>query len=330
MMIDKPHILIVDSEPASASVLARLLAVEFKVQHAPGGAHALDAAKHPHRRPDLILLDVKPPMLEGFEICRRLKEDEATRSVPVMLITRRGVMEDEARGLELGAVDCITRPFRLDVVKARIRNQVRLKLNNDLLERYANQDSLTDLANRRRFDLALDAEWRRAMRDEKPLSLLMVDVDCFKQYNDHYGHGEGDQCLRRVAGAMAQVLTRPGDLVARYGGEEFAVLLPGTDLAGARRMGERLRDAISDLGIPHPRRDGLRRVTISVGCASAFPAPKLSHRLLLQIADDQLYGAKHCGRNCVRGKALSPAFMAHRASVTPFAGATPSAEARVS
>ena len=330
MLTDKPHILIVDNEPASVSVLARMLAAEFKVQHVPVVPHVMEVARHPHRRPDLILLDAGLPEREGFDICRRLKEDDSTRSVPVILITQRDRIEDEARALELGAVDCISRPFRLDVVKARIRNQVRLKINNDLLERYANQDSLTDVANRRRFDLVLDAEWRRAARDGKALSLLMVDVDFFKQYNDHYGHGEGDQCLRRVAAAMARVLTRPGDLLARYGGEEFAVVLPGTDLAGARMIGKRLRDAIADMKIPHPRKDGLRRVTASIGCASAYPGPSLSHHQLLQIADDQLYSAKHSGRNCVRGKALSSSFVAHRASVTPFAGAAPSVAARAS
>lgn len=302
MMSTKPHILIVDHEPASAGILARLLAAEYRVQRAPDAPHVLDAARRPGHIPDLILLDARPPIREGFDICRQLKADEMTRSVPVMLITQRDNADDEVRGLKLGAVDCITRPFHLDVVKARIRNQVRLKINNDLLERYANQDCLTDVANRRRFDLALDAEWRRATRDKKPLSLLMVDVDCFKQYNDLYGHLEGDQCLRRVAGAMAQALTRPGDLLARYGGEEFAVILPGTELEGARLMGERLRGAIAAMDIPHARRDGARRVTISIGCASACPTQALSYHQLLQTADDQLYAAKKAGRDCVRAK----------------------------
>jgi diguanylate cyclase (GGDEF)-like protein len=305
MAPSKPHILIVDHEPASASVLARMLATEYKVQRARDAPHALNAARRIDRMPDLILLDVRPPVREGFEICRQLKADEMTRSVPVMLITQRDNAEDEVRGLELGAADCITRPLRPDVAKARISNQIRLKINNDLLERYANQDGLTDVANRRRFDLALDAEWRRAMREGNALSLLMVDVDCFKQYNDRYGHRQGDECLRRVAGAMAQALTRPGDLLARYGGEEFAVILPGTELEGARLMGERLRDAVADMSIPHAPQDGARRVTISVGCASAWPNPNLTYHQLLQTADDQLYAAKKAGRNCVHAQELA-------------------------
>lgn len=305
MVSSKPHILIVDNEPDSACVLSRMLAAEYKVRRARDVPHVLDAARRSHRMPDLILLDVRPPIRAGFDICRQLKAGEMTRAVPVMLITQRDNTEDEVRGLKMGAVDCITRPLCPDVVKARIGNQIRLKINNDLLERYANQDSLTDIANRRRFDLVLDAEWRRALRDGNTLSLLMVDVDCFKQYNDRYGHGEGDECLRRVAGAMAQSLTRPGDLLARYGGEEFAVILPGTDLEGARLIGERLRDAVADMNIPHAGQDNARRVTISVGCANAWPRSTQNYHQLLQTADDQLYIAKSAGRNCVRAEIMA-------------------------
>jgi diguanylate cyclase (GGDEF)-like protein len=217
-----------------------------------------------------------------------------------MLITNQNNAEDEAQALRLGAEDCITRPFRTDVFEARIRNQIRLKTKNDLLEHYANQDSLTDIANRRSFDLALSAEWRRAIRDKQRLSMVMVDVDCFKQFNDLYGHREGDHCLRRVAKAMAQALTRPADLLARYGGEEFAAILPGIDLEGARWIGERLRDSVLALRIPQQRSDGIRQVTISVGCASVRPSAKLTCYSLLQTADERLYLAKHSGRNCVR------------------------------
>jgi len=296
---DKPRILIVDSEP-SAALLGRVMAQECRIQTVPSPAHILETAKQPDQRPDLILLDVMAPAREGLEICSQLKTDEKTLSIPVMLITDRDNAEDEARALKLGAADCITRPFRLDVVEARIRNQIRIKLRNDLLERYANQDSLTDVANRRCFDLTLDAEWRRAMRDKHWLSLVMVDVDCFKQFNDLYGHREGDHCLRRVAKTMAQALTRPGDLLARYGGEEFAAILPGIDLEGARWLGERLRNAVMDLRIPQQRPDGARQVSISVGCASVHPSANLACYSLLQAADEQLYLAKHSGRNCVR------------------------------
>lgn len=297
---DKPLLLIVDNEPTTALILARTMAHECQIQTLQCGAKTLDYARRSDRRPDLILLHAMGPAPDGLEICRQLKADEATRPIPVMLITDRNNSADEALALRLGAADCVTHPFLLEVFEARIRNQIQLKLSNDLLEHYANQDSLTDIANRRCFELTLDAEWRRAMRERQPLSLVMVDVDRFKHFNDLYGHREGDHCLRRVAKAMSQALTRPGDLLARYGGEEFAAILPRTDQAGARCIGERLRDAVGDLHIRQQRPDGIRQVTISVGCASVYPNPGLSCYSLLQHADEQLYLAKHAGRNCVR------------------------------
>jgi diguanylate cyclase (GGDEF)-like protein len=295
---DKPRILVVDNE--STTLLARIMAHECEILTVPSAALVVNSARHPDLRPDLILLDAIEPAGEGLEICRQLKADETTWSIPVMVITDQDHPVDEARALKLGADDCVTRPVRLDVVEARIRNQLRLKRKNDLLERYANQDSLTDLANRRCLDLTLDAEWRRAMRDGQPLAMVMVDVDCFKQFNDLYGHREGDHCLRRVAKALSGALTRPGDLLARYGGEEFAAILPGTDLEGSQWMGERLRNAVAELNIPQQRPDGARQVTISVGCASMHPSANLTCYSLLQAADDQLYLAKHSGRDCVR------------------------------
>jgi diguanylate cyclase (GGDEF)-like protein len=274
------------------------MANECRVQTVSRCAEVLDSVRHPDQRPDLILLDAKAPA--SLAICRQLKADETMGSIPVMVITDGEHAGDEARALKLGADDCITRPFRLDVVEARIHNQLRLKRRNDLLERCANQDSLTDVANRRCFDLTLDAEWRRALRDGQQLALVMVDVDCFKQFNDLYGHREGDHCLRRVASALSRTLTRPGDVLARYGGEEFAAILPGTDLEGAHWMGERLRQAVAELNIPLQRPDGARQVTISVGCASMHPSANLTCYTLLQNADDRLYLAKHSGRNCVR------------------------------
>ncbi|MGK2951556.1 MAG: GGDEF domain-containing response regulator [Thiobacillus sp.] len=296
---DKPRILIVDCESTTA-LLSQALVQTCHIQRVPSVDQILEVARCPDQSPDLILLNSLVPSHPGLDICRQLKADETTQSIPVILIVDSDNAEDEACALEVGVEDCITRPFQLNVIEARIRNQIRLKLKHDLLERYANQDGLTEVANRRRFDLALDVEWRRAIRDEQSLSLVMVDVDCFKQFNDLYGHREGDLCLRRVAKAMSQALTRPGDVLARYGGEEFAAILPGTDIEGAHWMGERLRHAVMELGIPQQRPDGVRRVSISVGCASVRPSPNLACYSLLQAADEKLYLAKNSGRNCVR------------------------------
>ena len=297
---DKPLLLVVDSAPTTALLLARTMAHECRIQTLQCGAKTLDYARRTEHRPDLILLHAMGPAPDGLEICRQLKADEATRSIPVMLITDRNKPADEALALRVGAADCVTRPFDLAVFEARIRSQIQLKFRIDLLEHYANQDSLTDVANRRCFEMMLDAEWRRATRERQPLALVMVDVDRFKHFNDLYGHREGDHCLRRVAKAMSGALTRPGDLFARYGGEEFAAILPGTDQPGALCIGERLREAVRDLHIAQQRPDGIRHVTISVGCASVYPNPGLSCYSLLQHADEQLYLAKHAGRDCVR------------------------------
>ncbi len=292
----KPRILVVEGDPI-VPLVSHVLAQECRIQTVPATAWLPDRARHPEQRPDLILLAMAH---DGLERCRQLKADEATRSIPVMLALDGDHAADEARAFAFGADDCISRPFQPEVVEARIRNQLRLKRRHDLLERHANQDSLTGVANRRCFDLTLDAEWRRAMRKGEALALVMVDVDCFKQFNDVYGHHEGDRCLRRVAQALSRALTRPGDLLARYGGEEFVALLPGTDLDGAHWMGERLRQAVADLAIPQQRPDGAGQVTISVGCASLHPGASLAGDSLLQAADGQLYQAKHSGRNCVR------------------------------
>jgi diguanylate cyclase (GGDEF)-like protein len=295
----KPRVVVVNSD-AVAALLASLLGHECEVTSVASAASVLEHAALPELRPDLVLLDATRLCERSMELCQRIKTEEIMASIPVVVIVDADSAENEALALRLGADDCLVRPFRLDVVKARILKEIRLKHKNDLLERYANQDSLTEVANRRCFDLTLDAEWRRAIRDGQQLGLLMIDVDYFKQFNDLYGHREGDHCLRRVARALSSALTRPGDFLARYGGEEFAAILPGTDLSGAFWMGERLRESVAELAIPHRRAEGAEQVTISIGCASMFPGAGVTCYSIAQAADEQLYVAKHSGRNCVR------------------------------
>ncbi len=297
-LLQRPLVLVVESSPNSA-LLARTLIREYQVRCVPRGGAVLEIL-HQATQPELVLLDATISSSEALETCRQLKTSEATHSIPVILLVDRDDAAIELCALNLGVEDCIPCPFHADVAEARIRNQVRNRIKNALLEREVNQDSLTEVANRRCFDLALDAEWRRAMRDGHPLSLVMVDVDHFKQFNDLHGHREGDHCLRRVAKAMSQTQARPGDVLARYGGEEFAVILPGTDLQGACWIGEQLRVAVMALRISQRCAGHARQVTISVGCASVYPTANLTCYSLLQTADEQLYLAKHSGRNCVR------------------------------
>jgi diguanylate cyclase (GGDEF)-like protein len=296
----KSLILIVDDTPINIQVLAEALRVDYRVKVAASGAAAFEVIAK-QGAPDLILLDVMMPGMDGYEVCRRLKESPVTKNVPVIFVTAKTDLVDEEQGLRLGAVDYIAKPFHLPIVIARIGNQISLKRKTDLLESLAMLDGLTSIPNRRRFDEALEAEWKRARRNGLPLALIMADVDYFKNFNDHYGHGAGDTCLKKVAAALVEAADRPADLVARYGGEEFVALLPETDLRGAKLFAERFRSGVESLQIPHQYSAASPWVTISIGCAFEFPARDEGAEGLLEAADRNLYVAKEAGRNRIHG-----------------------------
>lgn len=291
----KSRLLIVDDERLNLIALSGLLRPEFELLVATDGVQALRLAAD--QRPDLILLDVVMPGMDGHEVCRRLKADPATQSIPVIFITARTETEDETRGFDLGAVDYIAKPFNDRVVLARVRTHARLKRQSDLIERMVMLDGLTGIPNRRAFDLACEREWQRCRRAAYPLSLLMMDVDLFKQYNDHYGHGLGDTCLTRVGQALAACARRPGDFVGRYGGEEFVALLSDTDAACARQQAERFLGAVAALQIEHARSQVSPVVSISIGIASTVPDETAGVVTLQDTADRMLYAAKSAGRN---------------------------------
>ncbi|AGX88698.1 diguanylate cyclase [Candidatus Symbiobacter mobilis] len=293
-----PVVLIVDDVPANIRVLAEALRPQYRVQVATSGQGALDVIAR-QGVPDLVLLDIMMPDMDGYEVCRRLKQESATVGVPVVFVTARTDLVDEELGLRLGAVDYITKPFHIPVVLARVRNHIALKQKADLLEKFALLDGLTNIPNRRSFDESLDREWKRAQRASQALGLIMIDIDHFKRYNDRLGHGAGDDCLRTVASTLAAACTRPGDIVARYGGEEFVVLLPDTGEEGVALIAERLRKQIEDLRIPHACPDVAVWVTISLGAESIVPHVGDSPFALLDGADRRLYTAKSDGRNCV-------------------------------
>jgi diguanylate cyclase (GGDEF)-like protein len=294
----KPLVLIVDDQVSNVKLLAAILGDDYRIRVASTGPDALNLAES-KPKPDLILLDIMMPDMDGYEVCRRLKDNSATQNIPVIFVSALRSEADEARGLDLGAIDYISKPLSAPIVRARVRNHAILKRKADLLESLAHVDSLTNIANRRRFDNALLLEWRRCQRAGVSLALLMIDIDTFKAYNDHYGHGQGDVCLTMVAAELAAGLQRPADIVARFGGEEFVVLLPETDIAAAALMGERLREQIAALRIPHAPQQQYAHVTISVGCAAVLPADSLKPEDLLGAADRNLYAAKSAGRNRV-------------------------------
>jgi diguanylate cyclase (GGDEF)-like protein len=286
------RLLLVDDQPANIHVLAQTLQGSYELLFATSGARALELARG---GVDLVLLDVQMPGMDGLEVCRRLKEDDATRGIPVVFVTALGEVEDETRGFDTGAVDYITKPISPPVVRARVRTHIELKEARDLLEELASIDSLTGIANRRRFDARLEEEWRRARRGGHWLSLAILDVDHFKSFNDRYGHARGDACLRAVAQALGAACRRPTDLAARYGGEEFALVLGETDARAARERARDVLARVEALGIEHAS-PFAPHVTVSLGAVSLVPADGLEPAGALARADALLYEAKSGGR----------------------------------
>ena len=293
---EKPRILIVDDDEANIVFLTQALEDDFSIVAARNGTEGVEKAIAVPP-PDLVLLDILMPDMDGYEALAELKKHIATREIPVIFLTAKGGVDDEIAGLELGAVDYITKPYITPIVRARIDAQLKIRRQSQELERHALLDPLTEVANRRMYDELIDIEWRRALRESVPLTLIMADVDLFKAYNDQYGHADGDDCLRRVADALRNALSRPGDVVARYGGEEFAIILPDTDEGAAHLMSERVLRAGEDLGIRHEASDVSEVVTVSLGAATARVTQGMEERSLLAAADRALYKAKAGGRN---------------------------------
>ena len=290
-----PTVLIVDDEPSSIAVLNEVLCKDYEVLFATGGREALEIANS--QLPDIILLDIAMSDLNGHEVCARLQADARTKKIPVIFVTAMTHIEDEVKGLETGAIDYITKPIRPQVVQARVRNHLEIKKYRDFLENLSTTDSLTGINNRRLLDESLEREWKRAIREGNSISYLLIDVDFFKSFNDHYGHPAGDSCLKEIAHGMAQCLRRPADLVARYGGDEFACLLPNTDLQGAFFVANRLISKIDEMHIPQAFSPIDDHVTISVGGASQSPQLNDQFISMVQNADKRLYEAKQTGRN---------------------------------
>lgn len=299
----RPRLLVVDDQPINIQALYQTFAADHQVFMATTGEQALAlCASH---QPDLVLLDVVMPDLDGFEVCQRLKADAATRDIPVIFVTAHTDEAAETRGLDLGAVDFISKPINPKIVRARVRTQLTLKSQSDLLRHWVYVDGLTGVHNRRYFDERLAAEWGRAVRVGSALSVLLLDVDCFKRYNDRHGHQAGDDALRRVAAALRAGLKRPGDLVARYGGEEFACLLPDTQLPGALALAARLGEQVHALQIDHGDSLAAPVVTVSLGVCSKPEGTAGTAAALVREADAQLYLAKSQGRHRACGVELA-------------------------
>jgi diguanylate cyclase (GGDEF)-like protein len=305
-------ILLVDDSRAIAMVMrARLESFGHEVKHAINGELALEYFQS--EAFDLILMDIEMPGMNGFEVTTRIRAQEGLEPwawTPIIFVTATDTETNLVTAIEAGGDDFISKTVPENVLQAKMKAmsriaalRARLCNANGKLQDQANRDGLTGLLNRRAMDMQVDIDWERARQLSRPFSLLMVDVDNFKKYNDHYGHQAGDDCLRAVASALGERIqqlnddqTAPGTFVARYGGEEFAVIIPDAASGVHAGIAASLVEAVAALGIPHEKNGAYGVVTISVGAAS-FPHAIGEIKTLFRLADDLLYKAKDAGRN---------------------------------
>ena len=285
------RILVVDDNPLNLRMLADWLASEhYVVSTAADGFEALE--KITADRPDIVLLDVVMPELNGFEVCRRIKADPTMADIPVIMVTALSDVDDLVRGFNAGAEDFVTKPFNFDALMARVRSQLRRKQHYERIAEAALVDPLTCAFNRRYFDAHAPRMAARCRAARNPVAVLMIDVDNLKQINDARGHSAGDRALKEVVDRVTSAL-RPSDLVARVGGDEFVVVMPETDPDAALHIAERLRSRIGDTPV-----EGVA-VTVSIGAAASRPDEEEELDATLQRADAALYEAKRNGGNRV-------------------------------
>ncbi len=296
MNTSKPRLLVVDDSSLNRTMLADIFKGDYVILCVNSGEEALNIV--PAFRPDIILLDIVMGGLSGYDVCRQLKSDSATAGIPVVFVTSSEDKNSEILGLSLGALDFIVKPYNAIIIKQRIGNYIALKSARDELEQLAITDQLTGLYNRRYFYTMFQSEINRAQRFRRPLSVLLLDIDHFKCYNDCNGHLAGDDCLRRVSSALTRSLRRSTDFVARFGGEEFVVMLPEADACCAMQTAEYLRAAVEGLNILYSEEDP-RPVTVSIGVACCAPDQCQTDQQLLDLADAAMYSAKSGGRNRV-------------------------------
>jgi diguanylate cyclase (GGDEF)-like protein len=323
-MTFKGNILIVDDTPDNLRLLSGILSQHgYDVRTVINGRMALMAAQTVP--PELILMDICMKGMDGYEVCQVLKADVRTSDIPVIFLSALDGVIDKVKAFSAGGVDYITKPFHVQEVLARVtthltlrRLQTQLLAQNSLLQqeirdriaaeaalqvanqklqRLANTDGLTQLANRRRFDECLEKEWCRMAREQQPLSLVLCDIDYFKQYNDTYGHQAGDDCLRRISGILKNCAKRSTDVAARYGGEELAVILPNTPAQGAIQVAKEIQSEVRQMQCPHVHSPIHPYVTLSLGIATLIPHPGLAPKHLITAADAALYQAKVEGRD---------------------------------
>ena len=294
----KYKILIVEDSMFNQLVLRNILESSYTLETADTAKKAFEKVRQ--FRPHLILLDIILPDANGFDILVTLKDSEETRDIPVIFITGLESDQDEEKGFLLGAVDYVKRPFKDAIIRARINTQIHIIKQIQTIEQLGLIDALTGIPNRRSFDLRIQFEWRRAIRDHTELSMLMLDIDKFKEYNDTYGHPQGDLMLQAVGKAIKSELKRSTDLFFRYGGEEFAVLLANASIEDALAVAARLITRIAKTEVPCMINHVITKRTVSIGAATMLPTESDHISVLVAKADRMLYKAKQSGRNQVQ------------------------------
>jgi diguanylate cyclase (GGDEF)-like protein len=299
----KHYILVVDNLPEHTSLFEQTLMPAYNLSFASDEEDALNIlmSEDPF---DLILLNSRIPGMDGCEVCNRLKGDKRTKDIPVIFIT--GNDADELKGLEIGAADYIRTPLNRAAINLRVRVQLELKRYRDIIENLICLDEVTGIPNRRRFEEIFDMEWRLGIREKTFLSLVLIDIDYFKKFNDEYFRRAGDDCLREVAKAILASVRRPMDFVARYSGQEFVAVLPRTDVKGTAIVAETMRSGVESLNIQHARSPIKNCVTVSAGVSTVTPSKDFSSAMLIKRAGEALAEAKKKGRNQVRTLNLCP------------------------
>ena len=288
-------ILIVDDDKPNRKMLKELLQEQAKIIFAKNGEQAKELARK--HLPDLILLDVIMPDLSGFDVIETLKNDADTMNISVIFITGLANNDDEARGFDLGGCDYIYKPFKSNIVIARVMMHLELIRQRKMLDEIAHIDALTGVNNRRKMDVVLAEEVAVNQQENTTLVVAIIDIDFFKQFNDNYGHGAGDVALRQVGQALCEICQRPRDFVARYGGEEFVVILPDCDQASSENILSNLAQAIEDKMIKHEFSNISNLLTISMGAVVVQSAMPATVENIMQQADCLLYQAKNKGRD---------------------------------
>jgi diguanylate cyclase (GGDEF)-like protein len=292
---NKCRILVIDDEKTNLLILSKILSPDYIILTAKSGGEGLKLAAS--EQPDLILLDILMPDMNGFDVLEILKANPELKDIPVIIISGLNNESDEEKGFVLGAVDYIFKPFKNTVVMARVKAHIQIMRYIRMIEHLNRADPLTGIPNRRCFDERIAVEWKRAARDKKPVSFIMIDVDRFKDYNDTYGHPQGDALLKAIANVFVSAARRPPDMAVRLGGEEFGILLPDTPMAAAYTIAEEVRLQVEAARIPMTDGSAVTSATISIGIATQVPTEQSTIEDFIARSDANLYTAKKTGRN---------------------------------